>query len=654
MKRFLRFAAPLALFLAACGDGSTNARAVLTSVSVSPGERTLGVGQTLQLTLAVRDQRGAEYERGTVAWTSENTAVATVSQTGLVTAVAPGTAVIRATVDAKSDAVTVLVAAAPPECSQPGAARTLAVGEALTLGGIQASVVCLSGGAAGAEFVAVPFNATGVSSAVLPVAFTTAGTVPVLPTSPALLPADAAFDLRPTQGLVRDEAWETAFRARSARELSRWVQTARDVARAREAEGGALRPSFALNTSNASVGQLLRINATVGECSESDFRTGRVVAVTQRAIVVADTANPPGGLTEAEYRAFGETFDTLVYPVVTAAFGEPGDLDKNNGRSVLFYTRAVNELTPPGSGSYVGGFFYSRDLFPTRNRDGLEACAGSNYAEIFYMLVPDPGGVVNSNPRSRDLVLTTSVATLAHEFQHLVNASRRLYNLETVNWNEEVWLNEGMSHIAEELVFYRNAGIAPRQNITAAVLNASPRLGDAFRRYMFQNFQRYDSYIRSAESQSPLQTDDDLGTRGAAWAFLRYAADRRGGDENQFWRALVDNTSMGLENLQRVLGTDARPLMRDWSAALFADDTVPSLAARHQQPSWHFRSFYGGAYGLQTRRLAASGGANLPLTSGSAAYLRFGVAPATVGTVRNTVSGAAPPSELMLTIIRTR
>jgi hypothetical protein len=35
----------------------------------------------------------------------------------------------------------------------------------------------------------------------------------------------------------------------------------------------------------------------------------------------------------------------------------------------------------------VGGFFFKRDLFPT---SGQRASEGSNEAEMFYMLVPNP------------------------------------------------------------------------------------------------------------------------------------------------------------------------------------------------------------------------------------------------------------------------
>jgi hypothetical protein len=185
--------------------------------------------------------------------------------------------------------------------------------------------------------------------------------------------------------------------------------------------------------------------------------------------IVADTANPAGGFTSAEYASFAAAFDTLAYPVDVQHFGRPTDLDRN-GRVIIFFTSAVNALTPRGASFVVGGFFWNRDLFP---RAGTRGCLGSNDGELFYMLAPDPSGTVNGNARTRDYVLRTSVAVLAHEFQHLINASRRLYVLNSSTFNEEVWLNEGLSHAAEELVFFRATRLAPRSRIALATLRAS-------------------------------------------------------------------------------------------------------------------------------------------------------------------------------------
>src|SRR5206468_1398286 len=102
---------------------------------------------------------------------------------------------------------------------------------------------------------------------------------------------------------------------------------------------------------------------------------GRVVAVTQRAVVVADVYNPAGGFTDAEYADYGAVFDTISYPLDVANFGEPTDIDNNGGRIIVFFTHAVNEVR---RGTL--GFFYERDLLPKTGV--LGACTGSNVAEL--------------------------------------------------------------------------------------------------------------------------------------------------------------------------------------------------------------------------------------------------------------------------------
>jgi hypothetical protein len=347
-----------------------------------------------------------------------------------------------------------------------------------------------------------------------------------------------------------------------------------------------------------------------------------------------------------------------VWPVVTGAFGEPRDVD-GNGRVVIFYTRAVNELTPPGSGAYVGGYFHARDLFPTRARDGIAACAASNVAELFYMLVPDPQGTINGNVFPRALVLEKSMGTVAHEFQHLVNASRRLYVVGTTHWNEETWLNEALSHAAEELVFYRVAGIAPRSNLTASNVQFG-RPHTAYRGFQEENVRRYARFVTEMATQSPYDVSTvgsdnaDLATRGAGWSFLRYAMDRAGTAEGPLWRALIDGSTTGLANLQQAFGTDPRPWFRDWLVSVYTDDLVAGAHPRHTQPSWNFRSLIQ-PYGAQVRTLASGSEITLQAKAGSGAFVRVGVPPATTARVRaSSTPGIVLPSSVSITVVRTR
>jgi hypothetical protein len=398
------------------------------------------------------------------------------------------------------------------------------------------------------------------------------------------------------------------------------------------------------------VGQEVTFNVQSADgksCTEPDNRTGRVVAISQRAIVVADVNNPTGGFTDDEYRALAADFDNFVYPVGVENFGAPHDVD-GNGKSIIFYTRAVNELTPRGQDWYVGGFFFSRDLFPKSDSPGFQGCASSNYAEVFYMLVPDPSGAVHGNARSKEFVRGVTVSTLVHEFQHLINASRRLYVVRGAGteWNEQVWLNEGLSHIAEELLGYRGTPLAPRQNIDAGRVNSSSAALEAFYANHSANFNRLNSYLVNPDTAS-LIGPDNLATRGAAWQFLRYAADRKGGSESQLWKSLVDAKISGLANLKSALGADPMEWIREWTVAIYADDAVPGVQAKFTQPSWNFRSIMpafksnNGRFPLKTRELANGVASSVTVRGGGAAYLRFGVAPATHAEVRVDPGAAA-------------
>jgi trimeric autotransporter adhesin len=81
----------------------------VASVVVSPDRTSLEVGQTQQFQAAVLDSNDQELTDRTVTWTSSAPAVATVSSTGLVTAVAEGHATIQAYSEGRSGSASVSV-----------------------------------------------------------------------------------------------------------------------------------------------------------------------------------------------------------------------------------------------------------------------------------------------------------------------------------------------------------------------------------------------------------------------------------------------------------------------------------------------------------------------------------------------------------------
>ncbi len=279
--------------------------------------------------------------------------------------------------------------------------------------------------------------------------------------------------------------------------------------------------------SSLKVGDLVRVNVnSTDACSNGIYRIARVEAIGSKSMILADTLNPKGGFTTTDYQRYAAKFDTLVYPVDEGAFGAATDID-NNGRIGIIFTRSVNELTPAGSNSYVGGFTFSRDLFPKVANARADACATSNQGEYFYALAPDPLGEVNGNKRTAGFVDSATVPVLGHELEHLINASRKIYINTGATEFEQKWLDEGLAHIAEELLFYRESGTAPRQNLDVTAIRSSRTIIDAFNANMLGNAGRYRSYLSKPDVTSPYAGNDSLSTRGGAWNWLRYMADQK-------------------------------------------------------------------------------------------------------------------------------
>ncbi len=99
--------------------------APVATVAVALDASALTVGGTTQATATLRDAANNVLTGRSIAWTSDNTAIATVSAAGLVTAVAAGTAHITATSETKSGSATLTVTAVAPsaaECASAPAA----------------------------------------------------------------------------------------------------------------------------------------------------------------------------------------------------------------------------------------------------------------------------------------------------------------------------------------------------------------------------------------------------------------------------------------------------------------------------------------------------------------------------------------------------
>ncbi|HUE96069.1 MAG TPA: Ig-like domain-containing protein [Longimicrobiaceae bacterium] len=648
---------PLAVvLLVGCTDGlGPQLRGAVVRIyfgSAVYDEQTIRVGDTVELTARVVDPAGDPVEGQSIRWSSSAPDVARVDANGIVQGVAVGTAYIIATHRVGVDSARVNVATPVTgalECA-PGGELVLALGESRAIDGGDATALCLPGASGGSDYSIALVNTGSTAGARLVTRIEAKGLTPVGGgPNPALLPITS-----------RQRDFHHTLRHDISARLEGRLRAGIDPA------------DLDFPRPQASVGQVLSFNVETGSangCSNPDIRGARVRAISRHAVVVADTLNPSGGFTTEDYQEFAAFVDSDVWPLVTGVFGTPSDID-SNAKVVVLFTRAVNERpeNARGSGIYVGGFFFNRDLFP---KTGQDACEGSNVAEMFYMLVPDPNGevqvrtaagnLVPGTTFNRERVARTTRSVLVHEFQHLVNDSRRLHVNRAPVW-EETWLNEGLSHVAEELMFYRAAGLRPELNLGPSHF-ADERARSAFGLFQLDNLERLAGFLQNPQTNS-LMGPDVLATRGAAWHFLRYAADRRP-DEAALWRALVTDTkTAGLDNLRHALGEDPRLWIRDWGGAVYLDDTGFDEQGRYGVASWNLRALYpavrwlwppryfGDTYPLAVRRLGTK--EEITLSGAGAAYFRAGVAAGGKGAVRVTVGDLPAPSRLKVIVTRVK
>ena len=664
LRPIIRCSFALLATLAACNETgfapTGGGEALPARVVITPRQANLAaVGDTTRLRAALYDGDG-NLLPGAITWTSADPTVFTVDQNGLITGKqTQSVGRVIASGSGKVDTAYVVVAdpSASP-CLGYAAPVGLAVGQAVNVDmGVGA---CITSAGGGDEYLIMPWYGTSDTTGTMPLELTGTGL-----TSPGPNPLRAPLASRSLSSTVllsgsasparrRDLRFDRAIREIGRRE----VMPLAPQGRAEMARRRALAPNLSSNTAYLSVGDLVQFNTDTTACLASAFRTGRVAATSARAIVVADTSNPAGGFSDADYARFAAGYDTLVAATEDAAFGTPTDVDAN-GKVIIFFTRAVNALTAAGSSSFVNGYFHPRDLLPQYYL-GQAYCPGSNEREMFYMPVPDPNGVVNGNQYTAGFIDSLTIVTLAHENQHLVNFGRRLY-VNQAQVDEEPWLNEGLSDIAEELVFYHASGLSPRQNLGSEHFGTQPFDG-LFNMYMAPNVSRLAVFLGQPQSYSPFSSANKAGTYGAIWSFLRYAADHSGASDNTIWLNLANSPVSGFDNLFNVFGPNVPQMLNAWAVSLYTDDATAGVDSSYTQPSWNFRSVYPALPGsaqpyplLDTVGVLSDGvPQTVTLSAGSSAYFRFSVVPGTSAVMRVTTKGWMPPATVQATIVRTK
>ncbi len=271
---------------------------------------------------------------------------------------------------------------------------------------------------------------------------------------------------------------------------------------------------------NHAVGDKIEFNVSNTDTNESFTVLARLIYATDNVYFFAEDVL---SIDSAEVRRLVDDFQQNSYPTNREFFGSewnPG-VD-GDPRLYILYAR--------GLGFSVAGYYSSNDEYSRLAHEY------SNEKEMFYI-----------NADAVDLGDSSLPGTLAHEFQHMIHWANDV--------NEETWMNEGFSVLAE-------------------FLNGHGADGFDY------------AFIRDPDLQLNSWTEDGPGADsvphyGAAFLFLTYFLDRFG---EQATQALVDEPANGMAAVDVVLAdlqlTDpqtgqqltADDVFADWVIANYLSD----------------------------------------------------------------------------------
>lgn len=309
--------------------------------------------------------------------------------------------------------------------------------------------------------------------------------------------------------------------------------------------------------------------------------TARAVYVGEHCDVLVDTAT--GSSIDARARALGQAFDQRIWATDTRLFGRPLPVGPRGDRVTIVLSPVVGD----GGRDTTLGYFTARDLFAPADAPDEPFLRHSNQGAYLYMAdrVVARGREVDAH------------GTLAHEFQHLISATYKLYG--KAGQQEAVWLNEALSMYAMAANGY---GLPDDSRVIAA------HVADYLAGPQRYSLTRWDL--------NPTQS-----AYGAAYLFATYMVERTGED---MLKALVAAEETGAANLDARLaerGLSFKQLFRDWVAATLLDG--PGAQAPYAYRTLDLHGTYAGRRltGVAAPAVSLPNAGRVPTLPYSASYL---------------------------------
>ena len=258
-----------------------------------------------------------------------------------------------------------------------------------------------------------------------------------------------------------------------------------------------------------------KVLSTLGSISAYQTVTARLRRVSSVSYVYVDVtaeSRSSKDLSDGDIEALASDFDDVAVPFERRVYGSESDVD-GDGHMTLLMTPVLNQFQGTGGG-IVTGFFFPGDVFAPSSSN-----PASNQMEIFYTLVPDNKGTYGV-PMDHDFTLHNLLpGVLAHEYQHMISYNQHV--LMRHAGSEEAWLNEGLSHLTEDLTGFGR-----------------------------ENPSRVQLYLNAIGTTSVMPSGSpNLAERGGIYLLLRYLYEQSA-NPDQFLSRLLQTSSSGVTNLE--------------------------------------------------------------------------------------------------------
>jgi hypothetical protein len=233
--------------------------------------------------------------------------------------------------------------------------------------------------------------------------------------------------------------------------------------------------------------------------------------------IVDATRNPTGA------KNIRGTLDT--------SFGGESDYDAN-GKMIFLFTN-LSGTSGSGGTSFVAGYFDPNDLQPADDTTGCTAGGathGSNAADMLYLM--DPVDYARMGYALDTVIDSELPAVMAHELQHdALFTARCLKSGVTARCSAssdatasgDLWLNEGLSMVSEDLAGFGLNSASGRQRVAAYLTCASTTshtCHETASMTAWPDARHPDPVTRSTSG-------DPYGNYGAVHAFLRWHLDQQ-------------------------------------------------------------------------------------------------------------------------------